>query len=90
MSCASRCYEIGGPWITYDPNCPIHGDDARERGLLQSEVDRMRDEEIKYLKRRNKELQDEIDRLKEQVKTGGKCQTCASGVWCKMHETDGY
>jgi len=20
-----RCYEIGGPWIDVDPNCPIHG-----------------------------------------------------------------
>lgn len=31
MSCASQCYVIGGPWISYDPNCPIHGDDAQRR-----------------------------------------------------------
>lgn len=54
MSCASRCYEIGGPWITYDPDCPIHGNEAQERDSRQNEADRMRDNEIKYLKRRNK------------------------------------
>lgn len=27
MSC--DCYKIGGPWITYDPNCPKHGDYAQ-------------------------------------------------------------
>lgn len=38
MSC--ECYKIGGPWITYDPSCPTHGDTAqaeeRERELEQS------------------------------------------------------
>lgn len=30
MSC--DCYKIGGPWVTYDPSCPAHGDEAkRER-----------------------------------------------------------
>lgn len=24
-----ECYQVGGPWIDYDPDCPIHGNDAR-------------------------------------------------------------
>lgn len=24
MQCNSECYIIGGPWITYDPHCPVH------------------------------------------------------------------
>jgi hypothetical protein len=23
------CYKIGGPWIAEDPNCPVHGTEAR-------------------------------------------------------------
>jgi hypothetical protein len=30
VTCANRCHEIGGPWVSYDPNCPVHGDEARE------------------------------------------------------------
>lgn len=22
--CGNECYKIDGPWITYDPNCPVH------------------------------------------------------------------
>ena len=32
MSC--ECYQIGGPWIAEDPNCPAHG-----RGGLQDELE---------------------------------------------------
>ena len=27
MGC--QCYQTGGPWITYDPDCPAHGDEAQ-------------------------------------------------------------
>jgi len=27
--CAYHCYEVGGPYISENPNCPIHGSDAR-------------------------------------------------------------
>lgn len=27
--CGNRCYEIGGPWISFDPECPVHGYEAR-------------------------------------------------------------
>ena len=29
MSCGNHCYEIGGPWISENPDCPIHGTEAR-------------------------------------------------------------
>ncbi len=29
---------MGGPWITYDPDCPEHGDAARERDARQDEL----------------------------------------------------
>jgi hypothetical protein len=38
MTCANRCYEIGGPFITYDPDCPEHGDDARTREAAASQA----------------------------------------------------
>jgi hypothetical protein len=25
------CYTVGGPWVSYDPDCAEHGDDARQR-----------------------------------------------------------
>jgi hypothetical protein len=25
IDCGHECYRIGGPWITYDPSCPVHG-----------------------------------------------------------------
>ena len=37
MSCGHRCYEIGGPWITVDPDCPIHGTDAQAERYAQDE-----------------------------------------------------
>lgn len=25
-----QCYQIGGPWITSDPDCPVHGSEAQK------------------------------------------------------------
>ena len=30
--CDRRCYEPGGPWITYDPECPEHNGDPDNCG----------------------------------------------------------
>jgi hypothetical protein len=32
MDCGHECYRVGGPWIAEDPNCPIHGAEAQQRG----------------------------------------------------------
>ena len=31
MKCGHRCFEIGGPWIDADPNCPFHGYEAQAK-----------------------------------------------------------
>lgn len=48
-----------------------------------------RDKEIYYWKRRAKELQLEVDSLKEELKKSKapRCPVCATGAWCKVHET---
>ena len=42
MNCGHQCYEIGGPWIAEDPNCPVHGYEAqaeeRRRDSLKSDI----------------------------------------------------
>lgn len=25
MKCEYQCYEVGGPWIAENPDCPVHG-----------------------------------------------------------------
>lgn len=27
-NCGRECFIIGGPWISEDPDCPVHGRDA--------------------------------------------------------------
>lgn len=39
MSCGRGCYEIGGPWIDCDPDCPEHGYDARKRADRLAELE---------------------------------------------------
>jgi hypothetical protein len=34
-----ECYKIGGPWISFDPDCPAHGLEAQEREA-EREADR--------------------------------------------------
>lgn len=50
MTC--ECYQIGGPFIAEDPNCPVHG-----KGGLQEELNDMED--------RLSSLQLEVNRLRE-------------------------
>ena len=44
--CGRGCYVIGGPWIDRDPDCPVHGTEARRReddhNDLVTEVARLR------------------------------------------------
>ena len=46
MSC--QCYQIGGPFISFDPNCPAHGLEAqaKEREQEQAEIEQLREQEI--------------------------------------------
>ena len=35
MTCGFECHQIGGPYITENPDCPIHGTSAQERQQRQ-------------------------------------------------------
>jgi hypothetical protein len=49
----SECNQVGGPWITVDPDCPAHGVDGYEERLDRAEAriaeleDAIRDELIR-------------------------------------------
>lgn len=63
MSC--ECYKIGGPWITYDPSCPAHGDDAQRK-------ERQREREQEELEERHqRELQERDRKIELLERTGG-------------------
>ncbi len=53
MRCPNQCHEIGGPWISFDPDCPIHGYEA------QKEAEDRENREIKAC--------EEIQTLREKV-----------------------
>ena len=55
MSC--ECYQIGGPFIAEDPNCPIHGHNG-----LGMENDQLRDE-IHLLKQTVAQLEKRVKEL---------------------------
>jgi hypothetical protein len=61
MSC--ECYTIGGPWVTYDPNCPKHGDDAREEEKRIDLLEKM----LYELKVEQKLCENRIDILQKQT-----------------------
>lgn len=69
--CANRCYEIGGPWITADPDCPLHGVEACHReSLLQDRISRLEDENL-LLRREIAEVRAIIEDHIESVKSAG-------------------
>lgn len=55
-----ECYQVGGPWIAEDPNCPTHGDEARSRATkaasLEDEVEHL-EAEVAHLTRRLEALE---------------------------------
>lgn len=63
MTCASQCYVIGGPWIDYDPECPEHGDTARQMEAGQRRLDIDRDTRITSLERQVAQLIERLEAL---------------------------
>lgn len=57
MSC--ECYKIGGPWISYDPDCYEHGDAARAREAAQA----VQEDELARLKEVNELLARAVEDL---------------------------
>ena len=59
MSC--QCYQIGGPFISFDPDCPAHGLEAqaREQQLIEQ------GQQITDLEQTVAQLRDELARLRQ-------------------------
>jgi hypothetical protein len=61
MSC--QCYEIGGPFIAEDPDCPAHGTEAQAaRAEQETEMEALR-AEILELRGTVSTLRSEVSRL---------------------------
>ena len=58
MSCDRGCHTIGGPWIDFDPSCPVHG----SGGTQDQENDR------EALENRVTQLEDRMRQLEEQLR----------------------
>ena len=72
LMCPWRCYEIGGPWIAENPDCPFHGRginlvDLEE--LDQMDGERMCREELELREQRElkeREYRDLMDQEREE------------------------
>lgn len=45
MSC--ECHQVGGPWVSYDPDCPAHGDEAQRQEAIRERDEQEREERHK-------------------------------------------
>jgi hypothetical protein len=64
MSCGNHCYEIGGPWISEDPNCPVHGHEAQRAEKAREEADAAKDARITELEQRVEAVELALEALK--------------------------
>lgn len=67
MGCDRRCYEIGGPWITFDPECPVHGYDAQREAEQLAAEEAAKDERLSRLEARVESLENELRRLRSRL-----------------------
>lgn len=67
MDCDRRCYEIGGPWITFDPECPVHGYDAQREAEQLAAEEAAKDERLSRLEARVESLENELRRLRSRL-----------------------
>ncbi len=63
------CYKIGGPWIEEDPDCPLHGREARQRDEQIAESAQNLEERVESLEARAEEQAQLINRLIRMVKS---------------------
>ena len=67
MGCDRRCCEIGGPWITFDPECPVHGYDAQREAEQLAAEEAAKDERLSRLESRIESLENELRRLRSRL-----------------------
>lgn len=63
MSC--DCNKIGGPWISFDPNCPAHGYEAQREAQEREEQEIAIENERNALYERIRILEEEVKKLKK-------------------------
>lgn len=63
MSC--ECFKIGGPWITFDPNCEAHGYEAQRREREREEREIEAEAEKNVLTERVRSLEKDIEIMKD-------------------------
>ena len=68
MGCDRRCYEIGGPWITFDPECPVHGYDAQREDEQLAAEEAAKDERLSRLEARLASVEREIQLLRRHTR----------------------
>lgn len=81
--CDRRCYEIGGPWITFDPECPVHGNDA-QREAAEREAREQREADafaalvarVEALERKLEEQDSELRRVRRMTGTPPRGMPC--------------
>ena len=66
--CERGCFTIGGPWITADPNCPIHGTEALRRERHESEETQATDERFRALEARVEALDEQHESDQETIR----------------------
>ena len=64
MRCAYQCYEIGGPWIAENPDCPEHGRAGQAR-REEAEEERA---SVAQLLQQVETLQERVDTLEGRVR----------------------
>lgn len=62
-----ECYQIGGPFISFDPDCPAHGLEAQREAREAEEEREAREARIAALERRVSELEDELRRVRSRA-----------------------
>ena len=65
MSC--DCHKIGGPWISFDPDCPAHGYEAQREQKEREESESILREGLGQALEKLDELKALIEKLKSRI-----------------------
>ena len=58
-----ECYQVGGRFLTEDPDCPEHGCEAMRQRKIDEAESRAKDDRITELELRVKELEKKLNML---------------------------
>lgn len=67
MSDSCQCFQIGGPFIGADPDCPAHGTEAQAEKARQQEADARDEQAYQALLARLEALEAKVARLEAKL-----------------------